>query len=508
MKKGKIFIPEDYSNPANLRIKTEVCIIGSGSAGSVVSKLLSGKGVKVSVIEEGRYVKPSSFNQRENVMTPLLYRENGNQMTKNFQISVLQGRCVGGSPVVNMADCVPLRKEVYNHWVKEFGFEGPDFDEIDRANSEIEKRLGVNKIDEKGELLNKNNKYLFESARSLGFSANTFRHNRVGCIGCGYCLIGCHYNAKQSTLITFLKDAVENGADIYSRLRVEKLIFRGDKINKAVGDVLDASTEKTIGHFEIEAEKFVLAAGAIHSPHIVLKSGIVRDGIGENLSLQPQAPVLAIFEEEMMSFRGIPQSVVIDEFEEISEKNGLGGFRIEGVMAGPAMSSYFAPSSGILFKNLMSNYSKIGAALVLFPDKPLGYITGKDRAPIPHYELSDDFVKRVRAGLKMTAQVYLKAGAKEVAFSFENYFPIRKKGDLKEIDNLEIKPAYFKMVSAHPQGTLRMSKKGPVDRNFRLKNFKNLYVCDASIFPTTSSSHTMLPIMSFSYTAAHRILKG
>lgn len=489
-----------------MRIKADLCIIGSGAAGAVLASKLSEKGLKVCVIEEGKFLPPSSFNQREDSMIPSLYRENASQMTKDFFISVMQGRCVGGSPVVNMADCVPLRREIYNFWVREYGFEGPDFEELERANLEIEKRLSVNKIPETE--LNENNRLLLETARSLGYSAQTFRHNRVNCVGCGYCLIGCRYNAKQSTLITFLEDALKTGTEIYSRWKVEKLHFKGDRVISASGVILEEDKEEKKGMFEVECEKYILACGAIHSPHLLMKSRIFRNGIGENLSLQPQAPVLAVFEKEMRSFRGIPQGVVIDQFEEIDERNGLGGFRIEGIMAGPAMSSYFAPSSGFTFKELMKNYSKIGAVLVLFPDTPSGFVSPGKRAPVIHYKVSEELKRRIKEGLKRAAEVYLRAGAKEIAFSSEDYLPVRKKEDLKAIDGIEIKPAYFKMISAHPQGTVRMTKKGPCDSSFRIRGFKNLYICDSSIFPTTASSHIMLPVMAFAWCAAEIIGKS
>jgi choline dehydrogenase-like flavoprotein len=45
-----------------------------------------------------------------------------------------------------------------------------------------------------------------------------------------------------------------------------------------------------------------------------------------------------------------------------------------------------------------------------------------------------------------------------------------------------------------------------VDQDHRLHTIPNLYVVDASVMPTTSSTHTMIPTMTLADRAAHRML--
>jgi choline dehydrogenase-like flavoprotein len=60
------------------------------------------------------------------------------------------------------------------------------------------------------------------------------------------------------------------------------------------------------------------------------------------------------------------------------------------------------------------------------------------------------------------------------------------------------------MSSAHPQGGNALGT--VVDPDFRVRDFKNLYLCDASVFPTSVHVNPQLTVMGMAQYAAHRIL--
>ena len=65
------------------------------------------------------------------------------------------------------------------------------------------------------------------------------------------------------------------------------------------------------------------------------------------------------------------------------------------------------------------------------------------------------------------------------------------------------------MISAHPQGTCRMGpnpESSVVDMDFRVHGSDNVFVCDASLFPTTSSTHTMVPVMTMAHLLADSLI--
>ena len=64
-------------------------------------------------------------------------------------------------------------------------------------------------------------------------------------------------------------------------------------------------------------------------------------------------------------------------------------------------------------------------------------------------------------------------------------------------------------ISAHNQGTCRMGSSrdnSVVDQNLRLHTGDNIYVIDASVMPSSASTHIMTPIMVVADRAIHRML--
>jgi hypothetical protein len=100
---------------------------------------------------------------------------------------------------------------------------------------------------------------------------------------------------------------------------------------------------------EVAADAVVLACGAVHTPLLLQASQIASASgqIGRNLSLQPQLPVLAVFSERMVSFRGIPQSAYCDEHLVFDPRVGMTGFAIEGIAGGPVQTAGLVGASGL-----------------------------------------------------------------------------------------------------------------------------------------------------------------
>lgn len=486
----------------------DVVIVGSGAAGSAFSLRLASKGLDVLALEEGGHYTKADFNQREEAMYRLLYRDGANQMTRDNTVTVLQGRCIGGSTVVNMADVERIPAPILAHWRRLTGI--TDFNEATFRPyfEEAERMIGVNKIAD--EAINRNNALLREGAKRLGWRGDTMRHNRVGCIGSGYCLIGCSYDAKQSTLITYVPKAEAAGARFVAGARVERVTVEAGVAREVQGDRIDPHTGQIVGKFRVKAKHIVLAAGAIHTPLVLLRSGLTDGPVGKNLSLQPQVGVLAIFASEVRAYRGIPQSYYVDEFEIQSEETGLGGYRLEGIAGGPGMSAVSIGLWGAAHQEIMRSYLRTAALLVLVPDRPGGEVRAltMNRAEI-RYRFQDVWKRTALQGVRQAARAYLEAGAQKV---FTPGFPARaivSPKDLEESDLVRFDSGSIRAISAHPQGTCRIGthpEDSVVDPDGRHHAVKNLYVIDASLFPTTASTHTTLPILATATWLADKFL--
>lgn len=484
--------------PDGLTARTDVCIIGSGAAGGLAAGMLAEAGRDVIVLEEGPHVPRSMMTQREEQMHPLLYRDGGAQLTADGGVNVLQGRCVGGSTVINMADCVAIPDGVLDHWRAHFGVDRYSTERVHDAARAAEAAIGANLIDEA--TINANNRLLLEGGRALGHTGGTFVHNRVQCLGSGYCLLGCAYDAKQSVAVTWIPRALATGrALVQTDARVLHLEHDSKRVVAAVGQIQRRRDGARTAPLRVEAEHFILAAGAVHSPLILLASELGGKQVGRNLSLQPQAPIGAQFTDDVIMWRGVPQASYIDSTEHATEADGLSGFRLEAVSVGPAMAAVSIGLGGDAVHDFMRSFKKGASCLCLVPDRPVGRVTAKGGRPRIDYPLTSEVQATLKQALGTAARSYLRAGADQVLLPFPDAPPIRSEADLAGLDTYVVQPASLTIISAHPQGTCRMGPdpgRSVVGLDGFVHGVPNLQVLDASVFPTTASSHTMIPVMT------------
>lgn len=483
-------------------LRCQVAVIGTGAAGAVAAQILAAAGKDVLMIEAGPFVTETQFNQREDEMYGLLYMNHGTQATVDGLIGVAQGRCVGGSTVINGGDLEPTAQAVFEHWRRHHDLEPWDYGEWEAAERRVMEALGANRIPDP--LVTPDARALLDGAGSLGWKAGVFVNNRTGCVGAGACLIGCSYNAKRSTLVTYVPQALADGARLLHNAPADSV-----RLHRAGFEILI----RTMPPIAVHAEKVVCAAGAVQTPILLERSGLGGDSghAGKNLSLQPQVPVLARFREPVGSFYGIPQIAYVDEFETATETDGYGGFRLESASPGPGAGAALLPGIGIEHLRTLSEFDRYAACMVLVPDKPGGSVRPGigSRAAI-RYSLSEDVVRRMRQGMKAASRAYFQAGAAEILLPWEDVS--WRASDLRSaeamIDAVKFEAGRVHLLSAHPQGTTRAAQhpdRGVVNEWGEHHQVKGMFVFDAGIFPTTASSHTMTPIMAAADMLARRL---
>jgi choline dehydrogenase-like flavoprotein len=504
----------EITAPATRR--THTVVVGSGAGGAVVAEALATAGVETVVLEEGGYFRAADFTQRDDEMLAALYRDRAQQTTTDGMINVLQGSCFGGSTVVNTADCVPTPPEVYAHWKRHFGLTQLDEASLAGSQARVLETLGVQPI--RPDEVNRNNALVLAGAKRLGLAAGTFLHNRTGCLGSGYCLIGCAYDAKRGANLTYLPKAVAAGADVYTDVRAERIELRGDGRFRVAGVVVERGPRIARLGFVVEADRVVLAAGAIGSPAILHASGLGRGipELGRNLTLQPQMAVTAFFADaDVVPWRGIPQSAYCEAFDDNTPEHGLGGFRLEAISGGLAQVAPGLAGFGRDHKARMARARQMAFGLLLVPDRPSGIVTFRGcadrsvRARID-YRMTGEWKARLRRGLRSAAELYFAAGAREVGFGSEVFPPLRGPDELDRVLELPVRTGVTRFVSAHVQGTCRMGpdpRKSVVDEEHRLHAVPGIHVVDASVMPTSASTHTKIPIMTRADRAARSLVE-
>ncbi|MDO9323239.1 MAG: GMC family oxidoreductase N-terminal domain-containing protein, partial [Pseudomonas sp.] len=108
----------------DLTLEADVAIIGSGAGGGTTAEILSQAGFKVLLIEEGPLKTSSDFKMQEPEAYGALYQEGMGRMSKDGAITIMQGRAVGGTTLVNWTSSFRTPDPTLEHWASEYGVKG------------------------------------------------------------------------------------------------------------------------------------------------------------------------------------------------------------------------------------------------------------------------------------------------------------------------------------------------------------------------------------------------
>lgn len=487
----------------------EICIVGSGSAGATAAWELARAGREVVVLEEGGDFTGSALTAREGEMYDQLYMDRGGRTTSDFGIVVMQGRVLGGGGVINASDVVPIPDGVARHWERRYGLTDYSPEALAPYRQRALADLSANHPTEAQ--VNRNNRLLQQGAEALGWRGEIMLHNRSGCAGMGVCLIGCPVNAKRNPRFVAIPAALEAGADFYTRARTVRIEHAERELKTLRVRRLDPRGHHERDELLLQARIVILAANAISSAELLLRSGIGNEHVGRTLSLQPQLACFADFGEEVRLFRGIPQTYAVTEFEDLdNDEHGWWGFRLEPIGGTPGVVASFLPLLGAEGKELMRRLPYAAGALLLTPDDPVGRVRVDRQGRLQiDYTLTDEHRQRLRAAARAAARAYLAAGAREVILPVVPPVRLRSEADLPLIDDIDFRPASAALISAHQQGTVRFApspRDGGANPDGLVYGTRDLYVFDSSGFPTSASSHTMTPILTVSRFLSERLL--
>lgn len=108
----------------DLTLEADVAIVGSGAGGATSAEVLSAAGYKVLLIEEGPLRTSSDFDMQEARAYRSLYQEAIGRTSKDGAITILQGRAVGGTTLVNWTSSFRTPPQTLQHWASEHGVSG------------------------------------------------------------------------------------------------------------------------------------------------------------------------------------------------------------------------------------------------------------------------------------------------------------------------------------------------------------------------------------------------
>lgn len=482
--------------------RVRVVIVGSGAGGAVAARELAGAGLDVLVLEEG-----GSFDRRDFQGPPAerlrrLYREGGLTFTWGRPVvSLPMGRGVGGSTLVNSGTCFRTPPSVLHRWRRESGLRLPQ-DELDGIFEEVETALAV--APAAPEVMGRNGEVLEAGRRALGLRGGPIARNARGCHGHGVCAFGCPLDAKLGMHLTYLPAAAAAGARILPGARVERILVENGRAAGVRGWLVDEDGRR-LHSLEVRADAVVLAAGAVHTPDLLLRNRLANSSgeIGRNFRIHPGLGVLAFFDDDLHAWRGVMQGYHVDEFVEE-------GILLEATYPPPGVG-YSAGGLGHVgraLKDALGRYRQSAACGLIVSDSGSGRVRATPGGPLMLYSVAAEDSRKLLRGMALAAEIYLAAGAREVETLLPGLPPIRRREDLRQITEGRWVAGDLKLSAYHPMGTCRMGtdpRRSVVDELGRAHDLPGLVLCDASILPGTTHVNPQITIMALATRVARSL---
>ncbi len=497
--------------------EADVVVIGTGAGGGTTAEILARQGLSVILVEEGRLYHQKDFKMDELSAYASLYQEGMSRVTRDGAIAILQGRCVGGSTTVNWTSSFRTPDATLSHWAQRFGLDdltpeamAPWFDGREQRHTISPWHLDPNV----------NNDILRRGCEQLGYSWAVIPRNVKGCWNLGYCGVGCPTNAKQGALMTTIPGALDHQARLFHGLRADRLVRNQDRIDRLEASAMGADGVTPSGvTVTLKARHFVVAASAIGSPGLLLRSDLPDpyDRLGKRSFLHPVNATLAQMPERVDPFYGAPQSIYSDEFNFRDGVDGPAGFKLEVPPLHPAVSSGVVPGHGQDQIDAMAGlpWTQSMIALVrdgFHPDSPGGTVSLRDDgSPVLDYPISDYLWTGLRKAFRTMAEIQFAAGAKRVRLvHLDSDWYTSWAEASAAIDTLAMAPHRVRLFTAHQMGGCGMGadpRESVVNGFGEHHQVSNLSVHDASIFPTSIGANPQLSVYALAARNSTRLAR-
>lgn len=532
------FLPSEMWVPPEARVpdrEFDVAIVGSGSGGAVVARrLVEQRGLDVAVIEAGDYLpeswtplpptgrpRPLPWDEVENLLR--YYKNGGLQLTEgDASMFIFQGQCLGGSSVVNNAVCFQMPDSVRATWQRDFGIHWTG-EALNAAYDRIARELGIGPATHlvKPGFLNRSGLFFGTGSGGNAYGAeltpcelNLTRD--PFCEGCGYCNLVCAFLRKNSVLQTMLPAAWRSAARGRGRFTVltgrRAVAIQGDLKRKRFTARTLALRPRTGGRVEtVRAKQIVVAAGAIASSGLLLRSDGINDlglPLGERFSFNFGSPVHADFDAAVRAYDGL-------QIAHYVQPAGEPGFVLETWFNPPATQSLALPGWMDDLQHNIDRYEHLACAA------PLVGSTAGSRIRLPvmgdgeriQIKLTAEDLKRLKAGLLKTCDLFFAASPppRRVLIGHVTDWSLRRNNYASVINGIK-KFGQIQIGTGHPQGGNCLAArfgaaKGPgvVAPDFRVHGTNNVFVADASVFPTSVGVNPHWTVMAVADLAAASI---
>lgn len=447
---------------------TRVVVVGAGSAGSVVTRRAREAGHDVVLVEAGPddastspgVTSPSFFDalaDPDRIWPELTARRVAGQQERPYA----RGRGVGGSSAVNAMIGLWGEPDDYDRWERDHGCDGWSWSDVRSTFARLPIPLRTPRRDEIGPL----GRVIERIGRGRGWVEHV-GPGSVGPLGCdvGRCRLTQRPDGRRASAFDVYVEPVRDspGLTVLADTSVERVVFSADR---AVGVGLSDGTT-------VDADVVVLAAGAIETPRLLLRSGLDNPFVGQGLQDHASATFTVVRREAVD-----PSSLavgVVGRFSSGSTPADLQILPIDHL-------GRSAPELGVVNVALMNVESR-------------GQV---DATSVDFRMLSDERdVEAVVRGVRAVRRWFDEPewGAVASAVLVDD----RGTGLDELADDEESLRQWVREISGdyvHAAGTCAMGRRGEsvVDSHGRSWDRRDLWIADASVMPRLPRANTHLP---------------
>lgn len=465
----------------------EVVVVGSGAGGGVVAAELAQRGRDVLLLECGPHLRAADFTRFEaKAAHDLFWPLRMAPVPGGGMVAFLAGRCVGGTTTINTKVALRAHERDVAKWHPATGLTSDGKEpftaaDLDPYYDRVEQVLGVRERSD----WRKSVHTVEAGFRALGAELESVRaYTDANCTSCGSCLQGCPSNAGKSTMNTYIADALARGIlELRANAAVERVLVDDTADGRrAMGvEYVDDGGERRTVH----ARAVVVAAGALNTPQLLIRSGLENTSIGRHLGLHPVRLVYGLFDEPQDAHMVYPITAHCMKHQHDED----GGFVIEATTIQDPISfaTTLCDENGPLWGPRLVEAVRrfrywIGFLAMVNDDNNSAVVVGDDGAERFDVDFQPHELERIGAGLRFSREVLETAGATQVYWTG--------------------------LASTHVQGSCRMGDdpaRSVVDRNGESHDVKRLFVGDASLVPRTLSVNPSLTIMALATRLAEHI---
>lgn len=546
------FVFEDFSSSVSANLSTDVIIIGSGCGAGVVASHLSRAGLECTILEKSYHFSSDHYPMSSTQGGEHLAENGGSILSDDGSTIVLAGSSFGGGSTINWSASLQPYHAVREEWAKT-GLAHFLSDEFQDCLDTVCQRIGASGSNDLSGLAkvphNFANAVLLEGSRRLGMDVRVVPQNARPEHYCSaYCTWGCPSAAKQGSANCWFPDAASHGARFIEGCFVEEVTFtpaKGKKVATGVKATWTSRDRLISRPLTISAKHVVVAGGSLHSPGVLLRSGLSNPQIGANLQLHPTCMVWGTWAQRINPWEGAILTTAVTALDDLDGKHH--GPKIEAMCSVPGYGLLSLPFRAGISNNGKTN--RLASALdyrlnAAKHGHSAGFIciTRDVETGRVYMDPTDSTRRRVRIayttgaidrkhilqGILAAARIQFVMGAREIdtcnphsvrwvrPTSLDSTKTSEDDGKdfarwLAGIETLGVQsPEPITIGSAHQMSTCRMSatsKGGVVDSKGRVWGTEGLYVADASVLPSASGVNPMVTTMGIAEWIARGIVK-